>query len=261
MKNEIRIFFTAMMFYTRIPCPRWVGHEPEYINLSVRYFPLIGWIIGAGAFLAYASSAFLFESLIGVIFSLIVSVFLTGAFHEDGFADVCDGFGGGWTREQILTIMKDSRLGTYGTVGLLLLFALKITALFSLSSLLSLPAFFWLFITSHALSRMSASLFIFTQSYVQDTNQSKAKPVAKQTGLTNLFIALPCALIPLGLLVYTTGQALVLSLIPALALAYLYLAHTYKKRLGGYTGDCLGAAQQIFEIVILLSVLGVWKFI
>src|SRR4051812_43461768 len=125
MKKELHIFFTALMFYTRIPCPKNIDHNPDYLNKATRYFPLIGWIVGSISFLAfYVSSLFLsIES--AIILAIIASILTTGAFHEDGFADVCDGFGGGWTKEKILLIMKDSAIGAYGAIGLVLLFLLK----------------------------------------------------------------------------------------------------------------------------------------
>ena len=127
MREQVRIFFTALMFYTRIPCPKWVDHSPDYINKATRFFPLMGWIVGSFAFAFFSLCLWLNEPALAVIFSMIASVWITGAFHEDGFADVCDGFGGGWTKQKILDIMKDSRVGAYGLIGLLLLFALKFT--------------------------------------------------------------------------------------------------------------------------------------
>ena len=121
MKQELRIFFTAIMFYTRIPCPIWVDHSQEYLNKATRYFPLIGWIVGAVNVLIIYVCSFIFPTSICVIMALVASVLITGAFHEDGYADLCDGFGGGWTKPQILEIMKDSRVGTYAVVGLILL--------------------------------------------------------------------------------------------------------------------------------------------
>ena len=122
MKKQVHIFFTALMFYTRVPCPKNIDHNPDYLNKASRYFPLIGWIVGAIAFGVYAAASWLWNAEIGMVLSMIASVLVTGAFHEDGFADVCDGFGGGWTKTKILTIMKDSAIGAYGAIGLVLLF-------------------------------------------------------------------------------------------------------------------------------------------
>ena len=99
MKKQLHIFFTALMFYTRIPCPKNIDHNPEYLNKASRYFPLIGWIVGGISFGVYYLSAILFSSEIAVILSIIAGILTTGAFQEDGFAEVCDGFGGGWTKE------------------------------------------------------------------------------------------------------------------------------------------------------------------
>ncbi len=134
MKNEIRIFFTALMFYTRIPCPASTDHSPEYINKATRYFPFIGWIVGAISFLVFALFSLLFEIEIAVVFSLVAGILTTGAFHEDGFADVFDGFGGGYTKTKILEIMKDSRIGAYGGIAISLLLVLKILVLSKLLS-------------------------------------------------------------------------------------------------------------------------------
>ena len=128
MKNEIKIFFTALMFYSRIPCPKDIDHSPEYINKATRYFPLIGWIIGVISFVVFFLSVLLFDSSIAIILSLIAGVLTTGAFHEDGLADVVDGFGGGWTKQRILEIMKDSRVGAYGAISVALVVLLKYAA-------------------------------------------------------------------------------------------------------------------------------------
>src|SRR6187402_838017 len=162
MKKQLHIFFTALMFYTRIPCPKNIDHNPDYLNKASRYFPLIGWIVGGISFFVYYLSSVLFSNEIAVILSIIAGILLTGAFHEDGFADVCDGFGGGWTKQKILTIMKDSAIGAYGAIGLVLLFLLKFQVLYNLVSLPQTcnlqPAIcnLLLFISAHSVSRLSA---------------------------------------------------------------------------------------------------------
>src|SRR6476660_1907869 len=99
MKRQLRIFFTALMFYTRIPCPKNIDHNTDYLNKASRYFHLVGWIVGSVAFGAFCLFNYLIGPEIAVLLSMIASILVTGAFHEDGFADVCDGFGGGWTKE------------------------------------------------------------------------------------------------------------------------------------------------------------------
>ncbi len=106
IRREIQIFFAALMFFTRIPCPTWVKHSQETLNKASRYFPLIGWIVGAIGASVFWISSLLFPPVLAVLLSMIATILLTGAFHEDGFADVCDGFGGGWTQEEILRIYE-----------------------------------------------------------------------------------------------------------------------------------------------------------
>lgn len=254
LKREIRLFFTALMFYTRIPVPKWVGHSPERLNRATRYFPLIGWIVGGSMAGVIYLSQWVFPLSISVMLGLVASVLMTGAFHEDGFADVCDGFGGGWTKEQILRIMKDSRLGTYGTIGLLLLMSSKFWVLYELGQ----KNLFLLLVTiiaSHALSRGLAATFIRKHHYVREDAESKAKPVAQRLSSVDLLIAGGFALLPLVLFPHWW---LVLSIIPAL-LIHWYLGGYFTRWIGGYTGDCLGATQQVGELAMVLGVLALWE--
>ncbi|MBP1224702.1 adenosylcobinamide-GDP ribazoletransferase [Flavobacterium sp. 1355] len=265
MKKELHIFFTALMFYTRIPCPKNITHHPDYLNKATRYFPLIGWIVGSISFLAYFLFSFFLSVEIAVILAIIASILITGAFHEDGFADVCDGFGGGWTKEKILMIMKDSAIGAYGAIGLVLLFLLKFKLLseavlyyqtnYALSSFL----IFLLFVSAHALSRLTAISIIFTHEYSRDDATSKSKPIAKSNTWKEIIGAFIFGLIPLLALSYFKYQIL-LVLIPVFLTRY-FLARYFQKWIDGYTGDCLGATQQVCEVVYYLSLFLVWKFI
>jgi adenosylcobinamide-GDP ribazoletransferase len=260
MKRELHIFLTAVMFYTRIPCPKWVDHDPTFISLSTRYFPFIGWIVGGVCAGTILLSYFLFSPIVSLLIGLVISVLLTGAFHEDGFADVCDGFGGGWTKEKILTIMKDSRVGTYGVVGIVLIFGIKISSTLEISTVANQLIFALLILSSHSLSRMMAVTIIYFQPYAREDENSKAKPVAIGISTLNFIIALLFGLTPFIFLVLLTNWRLLVALLP-MALITLYLAKYFKKWIGGYTGDCLGATQQVNEVMFLLSTLAVWKFI
>ncbi|MCH2046295.1 MAG: adenosylcobinamide-GDP ribazoletransferase, partial [Saprospiraceae bacterium] len=173
MKNEIRIFFTSLMFYTRIPCPSNIDHDPDNINKATRYFPLIGWIVGGLSYLVFYLASLLFEPSISIILSLITGVLVTGAFHEDGLADVSDGFGGGWTKQRILDIMKDSQVGAFGAIALVLLFLLKYTALEAVVDKCKEPHILALiFVSYHALARWTAVNIIFTSQYSRDDASS-----------------------------------------------------------------------------------------
>ncbi|GAB4041444.1 adenosylcobinamide-GDP ribazoletransferase [Spirosoma jeollabukense] len=263
MKDELRLFFTAIQFYTRLPVPHWVGYSETALNQATRYFPLIGWLVGLLTGVAWLAGTYLVDAPTGLVIAMIASVLITGAFHEDGFADVCDGFGGGWTKEKILEIMKDSRLGTYGMVGIGLLLSLKFSVLLHLApGLLSQPLVLLLLLTSaHSLSRFMAATFIFTHPYARDSADSKAKPVAQAGTITTLLIAGLGALIPLLGLTFITGEPLLLmSVLPMHGLK-VYLGRYFTKWIGGYTGDCLGATQQVCEVGFYLSVAILWKFI
>ncbi len=262
MKEEIRIFFTALMFYTRIPCPNDIDHSPDYINKATRYFPLIGWIVGLISFVVFWLSSFLFDPTICVLFSLIAGVLVTGAFHEDGLADAFDGFGGGWTKAKILDIMKDSRVGAFGAIALIFLFGLKFIALGSLiskinpSNYLILPL---LFISYHALSRLTAINIVFTSHYSREDESSKAKPIAKEHSYKEIVGAYVFGLVPLLVLCLFRWEFCFV-VIPLLFL-YIYSKRYFNKWIDGYTGDCLGAVEQVAECVCLLSFVAIWKFI
>ncbi|SEA96394.1 cobalamin-5'-phosphate synthase [Flavobacterium gillisiae] len=264
MKKEIHIFFTALMFYTRIPCPRNIDHNPDYLNKASRYFPLIGWIVGSVAFGIFWLFNYLLGPEIAVIFSMIASVLLTGAFHEDGFADVCDGFGGGWTKEKILMIMKDSAIGAYGAIGVVLLLLLKYHSLSRIVSseipnLNSEILIFILFVSAHSLSRLAAISIVFTHEYSREDATSKSKPIAQNFSWREVVGAFLFGLLPLVILICFQWQ-FVLVLVPVF-LTRFFLARYFQKWIDGYTGDCLGATQQVCEVVFYLAVIVLWKFI
>lgn len=253
MKKQIHIFFTALMFFTRIPCPKWVDHSPEILNKSTRYFSLIGILVGSISAFFYLAAAQLFSIEIALLISMIASVWTTGAFHEDGFADVCDGFGGGWTKDKILLIMKDSRLGTYGTVGIIFILAMKFLALREIPT----EYIVLTIISGHSISRFTATALIFTHPYVRETDDSKSKPAADKMSLNSFMTSAFFGLLPLVLF---QNHLVFLVLIP-LAITKWWLSGFFKKWIGGQTGDCAGALQQLSEVIFYLSILGLWKFI
>jgi adenosylcobinamide-GDP ribazoletransferase len=262
MKEQVKIFFTALMFYTRIPCPKDIDHSPEYINKATRFFPLIGWIVGGITFSIYALSSLLFDVQIAVILSLLAGVMVTGAFHEDGLADVYDGFGGGWTKTKILEIMKDSQVGAYGAIALIFLMAIKFFGLTHLIEKCTLPHYSIIalfFITYHALARLTAINIVFTAEYAREDETSKAKPIAKAHTYKEIIGAYIFGLLPLSLLCIFHWQFAIV-LLP-LTVLYFYAKNYFNKWLGGYTGDCLGAAEQVAECICILSFLAIWKFI
>lgn len=248
---QLRLFFIALQFFTRLPIPRWVGFHPDWLQRCTRYFPLVGWIVAWISALAYVAAAQFWPHAVAVLLSTIAGIWLTGAFHEDGFADVCDGLGGGTTRERALEIMRDSRVGAYGAIGIALLLALKLVALNALLPLQVLAALG----IAHPLSRWLATCLIWRMDYVRE--EGKAKPLAQhmQGGeflLATMFAALPViGTLYLGLMSWQRVAAGVALAVVAAA----WLARRFSRRLGGYTGDCLGAVQQLSETAFYLGAL------
>tara|TARA_B100000809_G_scaffold249300_1_gene280428 strand:- start:29840 stop:30604 length:765 start_codon:yes stop_codon:yes gene_type:complete len=253
MKKQIHIFFTALMFFTRIPCPKWIDHSPEILNKSTRYFSLVGLLVGTISAFFYLVAAQLFTAEIALVISMIASVWTTGAFHEDGFADVCDGFGGGWTKDKILLIMKDSRLGTYGVVGLVFILVIKFLALYDIPK----EYIVLTIISGHSISRFAATALIFTHPYVRDTNDSKSKPAADKMSLNSFMVNAFFGLLPLVLF---QNPKIFFVLIP-LGITKWWLSGFFKKWIGGQTGDCAGALQQLSEVIYYLSLVALWKYI
>lgn len=260
MKKELHIFFTALMFYTRIPCPATIDHHPDYLNKASRYFPVIGWLVGGISFAVFYLSSFIFSNEIAGILSMIAGILVTGAFHEDGFADVCDGFGGGWTKEKILLIMKDSAIGAYGAIGLVLLFLLKFQSLVQLVETTdSIIIILLLFVSAHAVSRLAAVSIVFTHEYSREDATSKSKPIAQNYTWREVVGTFFFGLLPLLILSFFYWQML-FAVIPVFLFRF-FLARYFQKWIGGYTGDCLGATQQVCEVVFYLSSFELWKFI
>ncbi len=255
MKQELRIFLAAIQYFTRIPVPAWVGHAPDRLAQTARYLPAAGVIVGAISAAILWLTAHLLPTGIAVALSIAAGIVLTGAFHEDGLSDFADGLAGP-TRERALAIMKDSRVGVYGVVTLVLALLLKYEALASLAGINSAGYAAFALIAGHVISRVIAVSIILTLPYARTDNSSKAKPAIAGFGYKSAAVALPLAFLALGVLAAAGAQFH--SLLAALAIALLvrtYLAWQFEKRLGGYTGDCLGAVQQLSELGFYLGLM------
>lgn len=235
-------FWLALAFFTRLPIPAKTPFSAELLNHASRYFSLVGWVIGSLALVSLGLAAQLFPIAMAVLLSMVVTLKLTGAFHEDGLADMSDGLGGGMNRERKLEIMKDSRLGSYGSIALIMALLIKFVALNEISARALGDGLLALFCL-HAASRALAGSLIFDMSYVRD-EPSKAKPLAQDQDRADLLWLLIWGLLPLILL---TPMAAGLLIVTALALR-LWLKRWLNRQIGGYTGDCLGAAQQLAEL-------------
>jgi adenosylcobinamide-GDP ribazoletransferase len=262
MPREFRLFLVATQFLTRLPVPRLPHFEPIWLSQSARYFPLVGAVVGLLNVGVWWVCRHWFASSISVGLMLAASLLITGAFHEDGFADACDGFGGGGTPERVLAIMKDSRVGAYGAMGICLLLGLKWVTLVGLPDA-ALP---WVVTVAHVSSRWWAIGLIWRLDYVRDAAGSKSKPLADSLSgsewlCSGLIAAIALLAVALVLPSVITEPNLTVSFAAALtAGATAYLAGVYfSRRIGGYTGDCLGAAQQVAEFAFLLVSLGAFS--
>jgi adenosylcobinamide-GDP ribazoletransferase len=253
--HQCRLFFIALQFFTRVPIPRWVGFEQAWLHHASRYFPLVGVVVAAVSAAAYALAALVWPAPVAALAATAAGIYLTGAFHEDGFADMCDGFGGGHTRERVLEIMKDSRIGAYGAIGIGCLLAMKVLALSSLPAAAAPAAL----LLAHPLSRLAATSLIWRLEYARA--EGKAKPLAQEMTTAEFAIATASTVIPAMLL--TAGAYLpwtgVLTGVVAAGASTIWLARKFIRRLGGYTGDCLGAVQQVSEVMIYLALLAAFR--
>lgn len=249
--HQLRLFFIALQFFTRIPIPAWVGFDASWLRQSSRYFPSVGWVVGGACALVYAGAALFWPQAVAVVLSTIAGVMLTGAFHEDGFADVCDGFGGGMTSERILEIMKDSRVGAYGAIGIALMLALKLSLLVSMPASQVVSAL----LLAHPFSRLASCSLIWLMQYAR--HEGKAKPLAQEMTALDFFIASLTVIIPAFLLLYFYPVAISRLIIAAIVAIFLTwrMARIFHRKIAGFTGDCLGATQQVAEVAIYLGLL------
>jgi adenosylcobinamide-GDP ribazoletransferase len=279
--HQLRLFLTALQFLTRVPVPAWVGYKPEWLQDCLRYFPLVGAFIGLAGALVLATASAWWPPLVAVLLSMAFTVWLTGGFHEDGLADTCDALGGHVSRERALEIMKDSRIGSYGSLALVLVLALKAAVLNAmltplLSELVSAETSYikqvllaWAMmglIWCHTASRLVPVCLIRWLPYAGDAAHAKAKPLATLASLKTVGLASAHVLIigltlwvwlelqswPTTVLLKAMGAAML-----AMVLGAAFCARWFMQRLGGFTGDTLGASQQLTELMGLLAWLAV----
>ncbi|GAB2180986.1 adenosylcobinamide-GDP ribazoletransferase [Denitratisoma sp. agr-D3] len=257
--GELRVFLSAIGFFTRLPVPAWVGHSAAGLDQAVRYLPLVGVLVGLAGAAATELAALLLPLNLAVLLGMAATAWLTGALHEDGFADACDGFGGGWDKDRVLAIMKDSRLGSYGAIGLVLLLLGKYQALLAIDDELELFAgafdegwstLPFALVAGHGVSRLAALAVMARLDYARE-GEAKAAALAHRPGPVSLAWGAVCGLAPcLFLPRYSVAFALLLvAATTVLALRY------FRRRIGGYTGDCLGAVQQGTELLFYLGLL------
>jgi adenosylcobinamide-GDP ribazoletransferase len=274
MSQFLRHYLLAIQFFTRIPVTgalaAWVGFSPAMLRASAAHFPGVGWLVGAlvAGFtwgLLHLLPASPFAPLVAAVLGTGLGVLITGAFHEDGLADVADGLGGTQNRERALDIMKDSRVGAFGAIAVVLVLLTKVALLALLGSLPSVDSYLLLCValfTAQVVSRTWPLLIIRLLPHVGDTAASKSKPLADQISLASLGVAFLWCFSALAL-VQTAWLAInVVAFCTALlasGIAFVVMWRWFARRLQGFTGDCLGATQQVCELAFYLGLALAWS--
>jgi len=264
VRSQLRACAAAFTFLTRLPLRR-VMHGPEDLPRAATYFPVVGLVVGLAGGAVYAGAVTLWPTTIALLLSLATTVFITGAFHEDALADAFDGFGGGWDRGQILAIMKDSRVGSYALVGMFVVLAIKLAALATLAGSpdatliekrASVIRVLRALVAGHVLGRWSSVFLMRTHPYVRpaaETERASAgRPFARGASTSQLVVA---SVISLLIVVSATGSQAVIATPVALVITWI-AGRYFDNRIGGITGDALGAASQIVELSVYLTLVG-----
>lgn len=256
-----RHYLLAVQYFTRLPVrgplADWVGFSPGMLRAAAAHFPGVGWLVGMAACASFAVLSLALPdtpltALAAAVGCTMATALLTGAFHEDGLADVADGLGGGSTRERALEIMKDSRVGAFGALALLLVVAAKIGLLGVLAAA-SPAAVLTALLAAHTVSRFWPLLVAHTLPHIGDVGNSKSKPLADQVERRALYVAAAWCVVPLALMALAHGLAFMGVAVLASGVALYAMRRWFQRRLQGFTGDCLGAAQQACEISFLLG--------
>jgi adenosylcobinamide-GDP ribazoletransferase len=238
-----RLFLIAAQFLTRCPMPRNLETDEKELGQAAMFFPLVGALVGAGGALLHAALLKFLPPSTCALLTLVYLSFVTNAFHEDGLADAFDGFGGGWTRERTLEIMRDSRVGTFGALALVFLALAKYNFLSSLD-----PSAVWRWlIAAQAAARWTTLPLCLWLPYAREEGQGKL--VARRLSYGGTAIATLTLLATLALLSWREAAVAGAVAIAAPLLTGWY----YRRRIGGVTGDCLGATNQLTEVALYLT--------
>jgi len=240
------VLSAAITFFTRIPLWRVVDIPKESYSRIIGFWPLTGWITGAVTGGTWLVFSMLLPPLPAIIGALVVRILLTGGFHEDGLSDFFDGFGGGRTKADILRIMKDSSVGSYALIGMILYYLLLI------STLASIPKgiLFVVLFAADPFSKLLTTGMMNFLPYARTESESKSKTLYDKLGVGGFLVAGVFGLLPLFLFV---DRRLWFSALVPLCLVILLFFYV-RKRIGGYTGDICGATALLCELGFYLAV-------
>lgn len=261
-RAQLRACAAAFTFLTRVPAGRLVAHDITDLARAAVYFPVVGLAAGIAAALVFAAALIFWPPYLAVIVPIAFIVWMTGAFHEDALADAFDGFGGGWDSAQVLEIMKDSRVGSYALVGLLVVTAAKMAALYAIYDAAAAKgaiahggtvAVARALVAAHVLGRWSSVVLIARHPYVgvsaPGERPSAGKPFAGAVTRVRLLLASAIAFLIAGVALGWSAIG-----VGAVGIIVIWLAGRYfDRRIGGVTGDALGAANQLVELAAYLA--------
>lgn len=249
MQKELSYFLNALRFLTIVPVPASDAVEPDWLTRSAKYFSVVGILVGAfAAGILWLASA-IWSGAIPAMLATAASIAVTGALHEDGLADTADGLGGGQTKEKRLEIMKDSRIGAYGVLALGLGIALRVAVLAALVPSVGAVAL----VAASAGGRFAAAAAMVTLKYTGDPAATRIAHTDDSPRAYEVETAVGLVFVGMLPVVLTSALATFVGLMVGTILT-VGLARSAHKLIGGYTGDVLGAVEQVFEIGFLLGV-------
>jgi len=252
--DHARALAAAFTFLTRLPLGSFASHDPADLPRAAIYFPVVGLVVALAGVATYAAASLLWPTNIAIVLSMIGTTLVTGAFHEDALADSLDGFGGGWSKDRVLAIMKDSRVGSYALVGIALALMLKFATLAAIAGPTRsvLPIAIAL-VAAHVCARWSSLLLIWRYPYVRPTTEGDRSSAGRPfvDGVTPMRLV---AATTIAIVITVTALGRRSFMVFGIAIVVTALAGRYfDRRIGGITGDAVGAANQVVEICIYLA--------
>ena len=239
--------WAALIFFTRLPF--WRVYQPPQASYKavVEYWPLTGWLTGGAMAATLYFGSLVLPWPVAVIAAITVRLLITGALHEDGLADFLDGFGGGGDRARILAIMKDSHIGTYGVLGLIIYMSLLVATLYSMTPVIAALTVF----AADPFSKMVSSQLVNMLPYARREEEAQNKTVYRKPSLAAGVSLTVHGLLPMALMIWMTGISWYFVIaMPALVMYFLYLLML--RKIKGYTGDCCGAVCLLVELAVYL---------
>lgn len=245
MIQQARLFLCALQFLTRLPTPALKTFQPEWISRAAPYYPVVGWIVGGLSAGIFYLALHIWPPLVSAVLAVAAGFLITGGFHEDGLCDTADGLGGGLTPARRLEIMKDSRIGSYGALALWAVLTLKVAALSMLGPLQGVMTL----IAAHGAARGLSVVVMAIVPYAGDPTLAKLKPSLSGVRRGEAVVAVILGLAPFALL--PPRQSLLGLLLTLLGAGTLVVCA--RRHIGGWTGDILGAVEQLSEVALILG--------